>query len=84
MKTTGEKNTRMKISKIELEELTCPSCIHKIEHTLSKKGGVQEVRVLFNSSQVKVTHQEEVISADQLVNLIEKLGYRVRGAVHSS
>ncbi|TAN21598.1 MAG: heavy-metal-associated domain-containing protein [Chitinophagaceae bacterium] len=74
----------MKISKIELEELTCPSCINKIERTLSKKEGVQEVRVLFNSSQVKVTHQEDLISADQLVNLIEKLGYRVSGAVHSS
>lgn len=67
----------MKTTKIKLEELTCPSCITKIEGVLSKEDGVDEARVLFNSSQVKVTYEEEVISEGYIIDLIEKLGYPV-------
>lgn len=67
----------MTSAKFTLEELTCPSCIKKIEGTLSKQGGVKEVKVLFNSSKVKVVFDEAVISAHQIVDTIEKLGYPV-------
>ncbi|WP_051912644.1 heavy-metal-associated domain-containing protein [Carnobacterium funditum] len=37
----------------QLEPLTCPSCIKKIESTLSKTAGVESAKVMFNSSKVK-------------------------------
>ena len=38
----------------QLEPLTCPSCIKKIETTLNKTTGVESAKVLFNSSKVKM------------------------------
>lgn len=72
MKTQVLKNI-----KYQLETLTCPSCINKIEGILNKAEGVDSAKVLFNSSKVKVAYDEEKTSADTLAALIEKLGYPV-------
>lgn len=61
----------------QLEPLTCPSCVKKIESTLSKKDGVETVKVLFNSSKVKTEFDETKIDADKIKNMIIKLGYSV-------
>ncbi|WP_062107048.1 heavy-metal-associated domain-containing protein [Bacillus niameyensis] len=63
--------------KFQLETLSCPSCIKKIENTLNKQVGVQEAKVLFNSSKVKTEYDETIVTADQLEKLITKLGYPV-------
>lgn len=68
----------MKTIKLQLEELTCPSCITKIEGVLSKEQGVEEAKVLFNSSKVKVTYKEGEISPDRIADTVEKLGYPVK------
>ncbi|WP_077210672.1 heavy-metal-associated domain-containing protein [Bacillus dakarensis] len=61
----------------QLEPLTCPSCIKKIETTLSKADGVESAKVLFNSSKVKAEFDENQTGADQLKEKITKLGYQV-------
>ena len=45
---------------LQLETLTCPTCIKKIENALSKQEGVEKVNVLFNASKENVTFDEEV------------------------
>ncbi len=65
----------MKTEKIKLEVLTCPSCINKIENVLVKENGVEQAKVLFNSSQVKVSFDENKTTKGRIVQLIEKLGY---------
>lgn len=67
----------IKTVKFQLETLTCPSCITKIENVLSKQAGVENAKVLFNSSKVKVSYDEEQVSSEQLSKLIEKVGYPV-------
>ncbi|KXH80874.1 heavy-metal-associated domain-containing protein [Sporosarcina sp. HYO08] len=67
----------MKKAVFTLEPLSCPSCIKKIESTLSKLNGVQEAKVLFNSSKARVMFDAETIQADELQNTIVKLGYPV-------
>lgn len=67
----------MTTTKFQLEPLTCPSCIKKIESKVGKMGGVDDVKVMFNSSKVKATYNEEHVSADELKETIEKLGYPV-------
>ncbi len=64
-------------AEFQLEPLTCPSCIKKIESTLSKTNGVESVKVLFNSSKVKTEFDEAKIGAEHLKNAIVKLGYPV-------
>lgn len=67
----------MTIVKFQLDTLTCPTCIQKIEKSLSKMNGVNDVKVLFNSSKVKITYQAEQVSETELKAVIEKLGYPV-------
>ncbi|QKY70757.1 heavy-metal-associated domain-containing protein [Lentibacillus sp. CBA3610] len=67
----------MKTVKFQLEPLTCPSCIKKIEGKLGKMDGVENAKVLFNSSKVKSTYDEEKVTSDELKDTIEKLGYPV-------
>jgi len=67
----------MKTVKFQMEELTCPSCVKKIEGVLTKQAGVSEVKVLFNSSKVKVVYDENNVTADRLAATIEQLGYPV-------
>jgi copper chaperone len=61
----------------QLETLTCPSCIKKIEHMLTKTEGVQFAKVLFNTSKVKTEFDEAQVNASQLEEKIKKLGYDV-------
>lgn len=61
----------------QLEPLTCPSCIKKIETALGKTEGVGLVKVLFNSGKVKTEFDESVVKAEEVAEVIEKLGYPV-------
>jgi copper chaperone CopZ len=67
----------MKSAIFQLESLSCPSCIIKIERTLEKTGGVEEARVFFNSSKVKVEFYEADVTEEKLQATIEELGYPV-------
>lgn len=69
----------MKKTILQLETLTCPSCIRKIEGTLSKQDGVSLVSVKFNASKVEVEHDENLISQTAVSDFVSKLGYQVLG-----
>lgn len=68
----------METIKLQLEPLTCPSCIKKIETKLGKMEGVEEAKVLFNSSKVKATFDTDRVTKAQIAETIEKLGYQVK------
>ncbi|MGH2317685.1 heavy-metal-associated domain-containing protein [Planococcus sp. SE5232] len=63
--------------KFQLEPLTCPSCIKKIEGKVGEMDGVEEVKVLFNFSKVRVDYDEEQVAPEEVKSVIEKLGYPV-------
>lgn len=64
-----------KTTTYQLQTLTCPSCITKIEKAVSAQPDVESAEVMFSSSKVKVTH--EAADSDNLKQTIEKLGYEV-------
>ncbi|UZH05147.1 heavy-metal-associated domain-containing protein [Heyndrickxia coagulans] len=68
----------MKKAVMQLETLTCPSCIKKIEGALDKVEGVENVKVLFNASKAKVDFDEAKVSTDELKEIVEKTGYQVQ------
>ena len=72
----------MKTATIQLETLTCPSCLQKIEGALKKLSGVQQesVEVLFNSSRVRLNFLEERISLEEIEEAISKIGYEVQNS----
>lgn len=67
----------MNTARFQLEELTCPSCIKKIERTLNRQQGVKEVKVLFHSSKVKVGYDERAVTLKELSTTIEELGFSI-------
>ncbi|OAB42292.1 heavy-metal-associated domain-containing protein [Paenibacillus glacialis] len=67
----------MMITTIQLEQLTCPSCIKKIEIALGNKDGISEVRVLFNNSKVKASYDENIIDSTDIGKLISDLGFQI-------
>ncbi|MCQ8266597.1 cation transporter [Streptococcus suis] len=69
----------MQKATIQLETLTCPSCMQKIENGVKSLDGVDEksIKVLFNSSKVRVEYDDEKVSIKEIENTIDKLGYEV-------
>lgn len=67
----------MKKAVFLMEPFSCPSCVKKIEGALSRAKGVQQVKVLFHSSKVRVEFDESIVEANELQELIVKLGYPV-------
>lgn len=58
----------MKQAILQLETLTCPSCMKKIEGALKNIEGIEEksIKVLFNASKVKLNFDEEKISLEKI------------------
>lgn len=67
----------MKTVRFQLETLTCPSCVARIEGVLRKEPGVENATVLFNSSKVKVDYDAEKTTTDHLSKVIEGVGFPV-------
>jgi len=70
----------MKKATIQLETLTCPSCVQKVENATKSLNGVEKesVRVLFNSSKVKLDFDGEKIAIEDIEKAIKALGYDVK------
>ncbi|BES66110.1 heavy-metal-associated domain-containing protein [Gottschalkiaceae bacterium SANA] len=70
----------MKKAMIQTETLTCPSCMQKIENGVKSLEGVnkESVRVLFNSSKVKLTFDDDKVSIADIENVINRLGYEIK------
>lgn len=69
----------MQKATIQLETLTCPSCMQKIENGVKSLDGVskESLKVLFNSSKVRVEFDDEKASIKDIEHVINKLGYEV-------
>lgn len=60
------------------KELTCPSCINKIEKALLALDGVENAKVLFNSGKIEVNHDAEKIKGADLEKAISAIGYEAK------
>jgi copper ion binding protein len=70
----------MKKATLQLETLSCPSCLQKIDNAVKSLTGVdkESVNVLFNASKVKLSFDEEKLSIEQIEEAITALGYEVK------
>lgn len=69
----------MKKLTIEMETLTCPSCIIKIEKLLKSLEGIDKdsVKVSFSSSKARLNFDYTKIKPEEIKESIGKLGYEV-------
>jgi copper chaperone len=68
----------MKKTILRSQELTCPSCVAKIEKALMAVAGVEAAKVHFNTSRIEVQHNPERAKEDQLVGAVLSAGYEAR------
>ena len=70
----------MQKATLQLETLTCPSCMQKIEAAVKSLAGIdkESISVSFNSSKVKVNFDDEKISIKDIESAITKVGYDVK------
>ncbi|MNP42922.1 Copper chaperone CopZ [compost metagenome] len=67
----------MTTTTFQLEQLTCPSCIKKIETVLGNQDGISQVKVLFTSSKVKASYDEQMMNAADVGKIITDLGFQI-------
>jgi copper chaperone CopZ len=56
-------------------ELSCPSCIAKIEKSLKSLDGVTQARVHFTTGRIEVEHDPARADTEQLVRAVRAVGY---------
>lgn len=65
----------MKKTLLRSQELSCPSCVAKIEGALEALNGVSEAKVFFNSGKIEVHHDPELVKPADLVRVVKSVGY---------
>lgn len=70
----------MKKATLQLETLTCPSCMAKIEGALKSLDGIDKntLSVSFNTSRVKVDYDDSRLAIETIQKKITDLGYEVK------
>lgn len=57
------------------QELSCPSCVAKIETALKALDGVSDAKVYFNTGKIEVQHDAQLVQADEFVKAVRSVGY---------
>ena len=68
----------MKKTLLRSQELTCPSCVAKIETALKILHGVTDAKVYFNTGKIEVQHDPQVAPVEDLVKAVKSVGYEAR------
>jgi copper chaperone len=64
------------------QELSCPSCVAKIEKALKGVKGVSQAKVYFNSGRIEVEHDPVRAPVDMLVKTIRSTGYESKESIY--
>ncbi|XP_038674551.1 copper-transporting ATPase 2-like [Scyliorhinus canicula] len=62
--------------KLEVEGMTCHSCVNKIEGKIGKLQGVNRVKVNLNKQEAIIVYQPRVIQPEELKNQVNNLGFQ--------
>ena len=70
----------MTTTTLRSRDLTCPSCVAKIEKALHRIDGVERAEVRFATGRIEVRHDPERVGAERLVEAVRGAGYESRVA----
>lgn len=62
------------------QELSCPSCVAKIEKALGAVDGVETAKVYFNTGRIEIQHDTTRANVDDLVKAVRSAGYEAKPA----
>ncbi|WP_315079529.1 sulfite exporter TauE/SafE family protein [uncultured Clostridium sp.] len=67
----------IKTMELIIDGMTCVNCENKIQRKLSCVAGIQKVNVSYNKGIAKIRYDSDIISINDIKNIIEKLDYKV-------
>ncbi|HEU0167132.1 MAG TPA: heavy metal-associated domain-containing protein [Chloroflexota bacterium] len=62
-------------------DLTCPTCVAKIERALSGMQGVEGARVHFTTGRIEVWYDPARVNVDDMLRTIRSGGYEATAAL---
>ena len=62
------------------QDLSCPSCVAKIEKALQGLEGVTAAKVHFNTGRIEIEHDPDTVQANELVQTVRETGYEAQAA----
>lgn len=68
----------VQMAMINVDGMTCNSCVQTIEKSISKLGGVQSISVSLTGKTAQVHYSPEKVTAEQLREAIEEMGFDAR------
>ena len=63
---------------LQLEKLTCPSCMQKIIDNVNELAGIETIKILFDRSKARVVFEDNKISEEEIFYKIEEIGYSAK------
>jgi copper chaperone CopZ len=73
-------NTTTRTTTLRSQELSCPSCIAKIEKAVKQVPGVERVEVRFNSGRIIIDHDPLQAGTDALIAAVGRAGYAAKAS----
>lgn len=71
------------IKNFDVEGMSCAACSARIESSVGKVDGIKKVSVNLLMNKMQAEFDETVLSADDIINEVEKAGYRAHLAASS-
>lgn len=69
-----------KTTTLRSQELSCPSCISKIERELEEVKGVETVDVRYSSGRIIIKHDPDQAPTDKLIEAVGRAGYAAKAS----
>lgn len=60
---------------LEITGMTCSSCVHKIENTITKLPGIRSAQVALTTHRGKFKYDSEITGPRDIIEAIRKLGF---------
>jgi copper chaperone CopZ len=70
----------IKKTTLRAQDLSCPSCVTKIEKSLQRLDGVEQAEVHFSTGRIAVVHDPSRVSPEALVKAVADAGYTARAS----
>ncbi|MDZ5472858.1 heavy metal-associated domain-containing protein [Bacillus sp. 31A1R] len=67
----------MKQMKININGMSCGSCVRKIEGSLQQLNGVEHVEVQLQEKKAVIEFSPDLVDEQKIINNITELGYKV-------
>lgn len=64
-----------KTTTLRAKDLSCPSCVSKIEGALKAVDGVESAEVKFNTGRILVEHDPAKVRTSALIDAVASAGY---------